>query len=174
MKAVVVYESHWGNTAAVARSIASGLGSETPALATDEATASVIADADLIVAGAPVIAFRLATDSMRKRIADGAPEAPSRPDLGHPSMRDWLDQMPVGNGRAAAFETRLRWSPGGATGAIERRLRAAGYRPVANGHKFVVTGSYGPLRDGELEAARAWGRALAQALSAAAGDADAV
>ena len=30
MKAVVVYESHWGNTAEVARAIASGLGPETP------------------------------------------------------------------------------------------------------------------------------------------------
>ena len=41
MKAVVVYESHWGNTAEVARAIASGLGPETPVLGTDEATGSV-------------------------------------------------------------------------------------------------------------------------------------
>ena len=122
MKAVVVYESHWGNTAAVARAIASGLGPDTPVLATDEATASVLADADLIVAGAPVIAFRLATDSMRERIAEDAQNAPSKPDLTHPSMRDWLERIPAGKGLAAAFETRIHWSPGGATGAIERGL----------------------------------------------------
>ncbi len=81
MKAVVVYESHWGNTAEVARAIASGLGPDTPALATDEATGSVLAEADLIVAGAPVIAFRLATDSMRERIAEERRRAqPSGPD----------------------------------------------------------------------------------------------
>ena len=78
MKAVVVYESHWGNTAAVARAIASGLGPDTPVLATDEATGSVLADADLIVAGAPVIAFRLATDSMRERIAEERTRPASR------------------------------------------------------------------------------------------------
>ena len=40
MKAVVVYESHWGNTAAVARAVAEGLGHGARALTTDEATGS--------------------------------------------------------------------------------------------------------------------------------------
>ena len=75
----------------------------------------------------------------------------------------------AGKGLAAAFETRLHWSPGGATGAIERGLQTAGYRRVAKARKFFVTGSYGPLRDGELEAARAWGSELAQALQATTG-----
>jgi hypothetical protein len=162
MKAVVVYESHWGNTADVARAIASGLGPDTSVLATDQATGSVIATADLIVAGAPVIAFRLATDSMRDKIGEEADDAPSTPDLTHPSMRDWLEGIPAGRGLAAAFETRIHWSPGGATGAIERGLQAAGYRRVAKGHKFFVTGRYGPLLDGELDAARAWGAELAK------------
>jgi len=166
MKAVVVYESHWGNTASIARAIAEGLGPDTPVLATDEAPGSALADADLIVAGAPVIAFRLATDSMRERIADDAKNAPDKPDLTHPSMRDWLERIPAGKGLGAAFETRLHWSPGGATGAIERGLGAAGYRRVAKGRKFFVTGSQGPLRDGELEAARAWGSELARSVQA--------
>lgn len=166
MKAVVVYESHWGNTASIARAIAEGLGPETPVLATDEAPGSVLADADLIVAGAPVIAFRLATDSMRERIAEDAPDAPSEPDLTHQSMRDWLERIPAGKGLGAAFETRIHWSPGGATGAIERGLRTAGYRRVAKGRKFFVTGTYGPLRDGELEAARVWGSELARSARA--------
>jgi len=166
MKAVVVYESHWGNTAAIARAIASGLGPDTPVLATDEATDSAIAEADLIVAGAPVIAFRLATESMRERIAEDAGSAPNQPDLTHPSMRAWLDGIPAGTGLSAAFETRLHWSPGGATGAIEHGLAKAGYRRLAKAHKFFVTGSNGPLRDGELEAARAWGSELALAVEA--------
>ncbi len=37
MKAIVVYESHWGSTAAVARAIAEGMGPDVPALDTDEA-----------------------------------------------------------------------------------------------------------------------------------------
>ncbi|MGE5590528.1 MAG: hypothetical protein ACM3ZA_07915 [Bacillota bacterium] len=38
MKAVVVYESHWGNTAAVARAIAAGMGPGAQALSTAEAS----------------------------------------------------------------------------------------------------------------------------------------
>ena len=77
--------------------------------------------------------------------------------------------MPAGKGLSAAFETRIHWSPGGATGAIERGLQTAGYRRVARGRKFFVTGSHGPLRDGELDAARAWGSELAQAVQATTG-----
>ena len=62
MHGVVVYESHWGNTAAVAEAIAAGLGSGSRALSTDEATDQVVGDADILVVGAPVIAFSLATD----------------------------------------------------------------------------------------------------------------
>src|SRR4029079_3275117 len=121
MKALVVYESHWGNTAEVARAIASGLGPDTPVLATDEATGPALAEADLIVAGAPVLALRLAPDSMRVRIAEDADDAPSKPDLTHPSMRDWLERIPAGNGLSAAVGSRIHSSPGGGTGA-----RAAG------------------------------------------------
>ena len=46
MKAIVVYESHWGNTAAVARAIAAGIGPEAQALSTAEATAEVLATAE--------------------------------------------------------------------------------------------------------------------------------
>jgi hypothetical protein len=164
MKAVVVYESLWGNTAAVARSIAEGIGPEAQALPTDEASPDVIADADLVVAGAPVIAFRLPTDGMRASVK-GDPMAPPA-DLSHPSMRSWLETLPTGHGGAAAFETRIHWSPGGSTGAISKGLAAAGYHSVAKPAKFVVAGKYGPLRDGELERARAWGSELARAVAA--------
>jgi hypothetical protein len=161
MKAIVVYESLWGNTAAVARAIAEGIGPEARALPTDEASPEVVADADLVVAGAPVIAFRLPTDAMRASV-NGDPKAPPA-DLAHPSMRSWLSTLPNGHGRAAAFETRISWSPGGSTGAISKGLTAAGYRTVAKAARFVVAGKYGPLRDGELERARAWGAELARA-----------
>lgn len=174
MKAVVVYESHWGNTAAIARAIASGIGPDTAVLTTDDATGPNLADADLVVVGAPVIAFRLATDPMRASMADHSDDAPRGPDLTHPSMRTWLDGLPARTAFAAAFETRIRWSPGGATGAIERGLRTAGYRCLAKGRRFFVTGRYGPLRDGELEAARDWGAALTEALRSATGVADVV
>jgi Flavodoxin domain len=171
MNAVVVYESHWGNTAAIARAVAEGLGSEARALTTDEASTAAIEDADLIVAGAPVIGFSLASDKMRPNIANDSGKAPSPPDLSHPSMRSWLRRLPQGHARSAAFETRIWWSPRGATGDIERGLRSAGHRPLAKAAKFVVEGSYGPLRDGELERARQWGAELKESLNS--GDTDA-
>jgi hypothetical protein len=79
-------------------------------------------------------------------------------------MRSWLDALPRGAGRAAAFETRIWWSPGSAAKAILGKLEQAGYRPIARPQLFIVQGKYGPLRAGELERARQWGTELAQAL----------
>jgi flavorubredoxin len=162
MSAIVVYESHWGNTAAVARAIAEGIGPEARALDTDEATLAV-AGADLIVAGAPVIAFGLPREGMRKQIAADV-KAPTPPDVSHPLLRAWLEALPTGRGWGAAFETRIWWSPRGATGTIESKLRRAGYAGLARSERFIVGGAYGPLRDGELERARRWGEELADAL----------
>src|SRR4051812_20982744 len=64
-------------------------------------------------------------------------------------------------GRAPAGMTAATWI---VTPSLQIGLDKAGYRRVTTGHKFFVTGMYGPLRDGELEAARAWGSELAQAL----------
>ena len=167
MNALVLYESHWGNTAAVAHAIADGLGSGARAFTTDDVPPEMVAHAELIVAGAPVIAFRLATDTARQGIARNEADAPALPDVAHPSLRTWLENLPKRDGWSAAFETRIWWSPRGATGDIEQRFRKAGYRPLAKAEKFVVTGTYGPLREGELERARAWGESLRAALTAA-------
>lgn len=166
MKALVVYESLWGNTATIAKAIAEGIGPDATALTTDAATAEKVAEADLVVAGAPVLAFSLASDKMLETVARDEADAPTPPDLSHPSMRSWLESLPAGHAPAAAFETRIWWSPRGATGDIEERLQRAGYRTIAKAQKFVVAGKYGPLREGELERARRWGRQLAEAIGA--------
>jgi hypothetical protein len=164
MKAIVVYESYWGNTAAVAKAIAEGLGPDARALSTTEATGAVVADAELIVAGSPVIAFGLPTEKMRESIRANPGKAPAPPDLSHPSLRTWLDGLAKGYGRAAAFETRVKLSPGGATSKIIDGLKNAGYTPVAEAQRFIVKGKFGPLLDGELDRARQWGADLAKAM----------
>ncbi len=168
MKAIVVYESHWGNTAAVARAIAEGIGPEAQAMSTAEAAGAAMAGVDLVVAGSPLLGFNLPTEGMLKGMAANAAKDPTPPDLSHPSMRAWLEALPAGSGRAASFETRIWWSPGSAAKAILKRLEALGYRPVGKGERFIVEDKYGPLRAGELERARAWGAELAQAISSAA------
>ena len=161
MKAVVVYESLWGNTAAIAKAIAEGIGPEARALSTTEATAEVMAGADLIVAGAPVMAGMLPSDrmlEMQRKNEDK--KAPKPPDLSQPSMRSWLNALPKGKGRAAAFETRFKRSPGFSASAIMKGLERAGYSKAAKPQDFIVKGTYGPLQDGEVERARAWGGEL--------------
>jgi flavorubredoxin len=88
VNAVVVYESLWGNTAAVARAVAEGLGPGARALSIAEATPDVVAGADLIVVGAPVLGFKLPTERMREGALANPGGKPPRPaDLSHPSMR---------------------------------------------------------------------------------------
>jgi hypothetical protein len=165
MKAVVVYESHFGNTAAIARAIAEGIGDEARVLTTDEASGPALADVDLLIAGAPLMAFHLPSERMKESIANAGSKAPAPADLSHPFLGTWLEALPPGHGQAVAFETRMRWSPGGATGAIERGLRKAGYHIGMKPGKFIVSGSYGPLRAGELERARRWGAELRSSVS---------
>ena len=161
MKALVVYESLWGNTAAIAHAIAEGIGREALALSTAEATGAVLPEVDLLVAGAPVLGFQLSTPKMRESIRLNQGKAPTPANLGHPAMRSWLERLPAGHGHSAAFDTRVRGPFGKAAPTIMEGLEHAGYRAVAKPLGFVVTGKYGPLRAGELERARLWGRELA-------------
>lgn len=161
MKAIVVYDSLWGNTAAIARAIAEGLGDDARAVPTDEATAEVVEEADLIVAGSPVLGFRLPTEEMRQgALANPGGKPPHAADLSHPSMRSWLAALPAGKGRSAAFDTRVRGPFGKAAPAIAEALEKAGYARLAKPTGFQVAGRFGPLREGELERARDWGRTL--------------
>jgi hypothetical protein len=165
MNAVVVYESLWGNTAAVARAIAEGIGPEARALSTAEATGDAVTDVDLIVAGAPVLGFKLPTEQMRQGARANPGGKPPRPaDLSHPSMRSWLEGLAAGHGRSAAFDTQVRGPFGKAAPTIAEALEKAGYSRLTDSCDFTVTGKFGPLRKGELERARRWGEELAAAM----------
>ncbi len=161
MQAIVVYESRWGNTAAIAKAIAAGLGPDANVLTTDEATPAAVAGADLIVAGSPLLGFTLPTEAMLESIKNDAKNPAAAPDASHSTMRSWLAGLPAGSGESASFETRIWWSPGSAAKTILKSLEKAGYRAADEPQKFIVTGRVGPLKDGELERAQLWGAALA-------------
>jgi hypothetical protein len=165
MKAIVVYESYWGNTASVARAIAEGLGEGAKAMPTTEATVKVVAGAALVVAGSAVIAFSLPNEKMRESIRLKPGKGPTPPDLSHPSLESWMAGLAKGQKKFAAFETRIKRSPGGATPKIIKALEAAGYTAAGESQRFIVKGKFGPLLDGELERAREWGAELAKALA---------
>jgi hypothetical protein len=167
MKAIVVYESLWGNTATIARAIAAGLGPDVPALSTGEATRNLVAGADLIVAGSPVHDFSLPSERSRERVRMSSDEAPGPAELSQPTLRSWLQLLPAGAAFGAAFDTQVRDPFGNAAPAIAHLLDQAGYRVIAPPEKFIVSGKYGPLRRGEIERARIWGHRLIESLGQA-------
>ena len=130
MKALVVYESYWGNTAQIATAIAEGIGADVPALHTDEATPEMLADVDLLVLGAPLMGFSLPREQMRQATGEDK-KAPKPADTSHPTMREWLGSLPQGTAKYATFETRFKWSPGSAAGKMGRALESKGYRSAA-------------------------------------------
>jgi len=167
MSAIVVYESVYGNTRAVAEAIAEGLGAT--ALPVQEAGAAA-EEADLLVVGGPTHMHGLATTRSRQAAVAAAREdghASVEPHAGDElGLRSWLRDLAQTEPRdAAAFDTRLDrapWVTGVAARGIARRLRHRGYKLVGS-ESFLVQESEGPLEEGELDRARAWGEQLARA-----------
>jgi hypothetical protein len=172
VKAVVVFQSLWGSTAAAARAIGEGLGKGAVVLSTSEATPAVLKGADLIVAGAPIHAFRLPTqESLRS--AQERPPGPNKipPNVSHKLMSTWLEELPLGTTAVAAFDTRVNGPLGfGGASKIMNGLKKAGYVPIAKPRGFSVAlrgvdpTENGVLLEGEVERARQWGEELARLL----------
>ena len=172
MRALVVYESIYGNTHAIADAIAQGL---EPVGAVEVRsvyeTADVDADEpDLLVVGGPTHMHGMTSSFSRKAAIqvgeeDGAEIEPGARDAR--GLRQWLAERSGQGRKAAAFDTRIDRSPtltGAAGRGIARRLHGSGYELVGEPESFFVEDSEGPLADGELERARAWGARLAATL----------
>ena len=168
MRALVVYESMYGNTHDIASDIADGLrgNCEVTLVPVAEATWDLVADADLLVAGAPTHMHGLSSRSTRRMAAEAAAKDGSGlrmdPDADGPGMRDWLRDLSHRHGLAAAFDTRINGVPaftGRASRPISRLLKRHGYRLVAAPESFLV-GSKNTLLDGEAARAHRWGMTL--------------
>ena len=161
MKAIVVYESVYGNTRAIAEAIADGLGG-VPAVAVQDMPPGS-PGAELLVVGGPTHMHTMATARSHHAAAAGTGAAPSLEPGATLTIRDWIVDLPPAHGHlAAVFDTRLhrpRWLTGAASAVIDRRLRTAGY-DVIGAASFVVEDSEGPVAPGELQRARAWAAGL--------------
>ncbi|MFQ6399162.1 flavodoxin family protein [Nocardia sp. KC 131] len=164
MRARVVYESMFGNTAAIAEAIAQGLAEHASVeILTVVAAAEVPAQpVDLLFVGGPTHALGLSRTRTR-RDAETRTDAPVVVDIG---IREWLDAAfpPAPGARAVAFGTRIArpsWLPGSAARGAGRRLRRLGYELADKPMDFLVDGMLGPLTKGELERAHAWAERLA-------------
>lgn len=166
MRALVVFESMFGNTRDVVRAVADGVSSRLPVDTVEVGTApeQLGDDVALLVVGGPTHAFGLSRASTRADAARQATEPVVSTVVG---IREWLDGVDAGSRTvaAAAFDTRVAKPrlPGSAAKGAARRLRRRGFSIVAPATSFFVDGTKGPLLDGELDRARAWGAHLAAA-----------
>lgn len=170
MRALVVYESMYGNTRAVAEAIAEGLrGSfDVDVVPIGRAQHSLVIGVDLLVVGGPTHVHGLSRASSRKAALEAGhrPGGPVLdPDAAGPGLREWLDELPTGGGEACvSFDTRLHGLAaftGRAGPGISTRLRRHGYRSVAAPESFIVDKN-NQLLEGELQRAAEWGRRLAE------------
>ena len=173
MRAVVVYESMYGNTHLIAEAIGAGLETafEVSVVPVAEADAAALAGADLVVAGGPTHAHGMTRAATRKAAVEAAskPVSPLKvePDALGPGLRDWfgsLGRYPI---KAAAFDTRIH-APAALTGraskGVARLLREHGFDVIAEPESFLVT-KQDRLEPQETGRAREWGSKLAAAIA---------
>jgi hypothetical protein len=175
MRVLVIYESMYGQTGAVAERIALGLARTHPTvlLTVQRATAAEIATADALVVGAPTHHHGLSTSESRlvaREVAErGLTPLEMRADPLVPGIREWLGTLVPPQGcRAVAFDTRVDGPTiltGRAVHEIDKGLAHVGALIVAAPESFLVR-TDSSLVDGEGDRAEAWGLTLGAALSA--------
>ena len=144
MKALIVYDSVYGNTEKIARAIAEAItpSNEVKVLRAGEANPSELASIDLLIVGSPT--------------HGGRPT---------PAVQNLLNKAPKLQGiKVAAFDTRIPTKLvrvfGYAAGRIANNLKKKGSTLIASPEGFFVTGGQGPLKEGELERAAAWAKGI--------------
>lgn len=174
MKALVVYESMFGNTEQIARAVADGLRTrmEVELVGADHAPPSPDDPLDLVVVGGPTHAFSMTRQNTRE---DAVRQGAQAGNAAY-GIREWIDHLRNAphSERVATFDTRVarsggrvRHFPGSAAKAAAKGLRKHGYEPLADPESFWVEDTPGPLFPGEVERARAWGEQLAKVVAPA-------
>lgn len=172
-RAVIVYESMFGNTRRIAEAIADGVGSVVPSLLVPIAEVSRIpAELDLLIVGGPTHAHGLSRPESRREAVTWA--STDRLDLEldetwqETGIREWLRDAPPPPCRFASFDTRVdmpRLFTGSAATTIARKLDKLGFDRLSEPASFLVD-HRSRLEPGEVERARAWGADLAGLLTA--------
>ena len=165
MTALIVFESLFGNTEELARAVAEGIaaaGGDVEVERADRAADRIGDDVSLLVVGGPTHAFSMTRASTREdAVVKGAPD-----EHAGSGIREWIERVePRTALPVVTFDTRIpvRMLPGSAAKSAAKALRHRGFDRARQGETFWVVDMYGPLKDGELDRARAWGRSLVAA-----------
>ena len=155
MRALVVVESWFGNTAQIAEAIADGLreaGADVEVAPAASAPREPVAD--LIVVAAPTHNLGLPSPASRGKAIEGGG---SGEDVG---IREWLEQATPSAARLTCVDTVVAsMFSGSAAKAAQKLAHRRGWH-ADRGPSFLVGGTKGPLAADALETATALGRSL--------------
>ena len=170
MTALVVYESMYGNTAAVGEAIAASLRSHGLEVSSGPVTAigpAEAAGAELLVVGGPTHAHGMSRSGTRTTAAEDKNYAYPHPTV-TPGLREWIEGLTPDTGRrAAAFDTRIDKPvilTGSAARGIAKRLKHHGFRLVVEPECFFVS-TDNQLLENEIDHATTWGNEVAASIS---------
>lgn len=176
MRALIVYESMYGNTRRMAEAIAEGLEAAMPTRVLPVASADydALAGADLLLVGGPTHAHGMSHPTTRAEAVRQASNPENRLTLEAmdpaEGVREWMAAAQNLPPLFAAFDTRadaFKWLTGSAAGQIAKVLRRRGLKQVVPPGTFLAPDNDA---DGtEVDRAREWGRALGAAALAATG-----
>lgn len=168
-RALVVYESIFGDARRIAEAIATSLRAQLPTdvVAAQDAPTAIGPDTTLLVVGGPNHAMSMPRRSTREGAVNQYGAGIENTATG---LHEWLDAVRLPTGlNAAAFDTRMDHPKllvtfDHAARTEERLLKRHGAVLVAPAEHFRVTDAQGPLADGEEERAGQWGTVLAERL----------
>lgn len=170
MRAIVVYESMFGNTHRMAQAIAEGIGESGEAIIVPvaEATQALAGSPDLVVVGGPTHVHGMSAPTTRKEASRqaSAPDSgltlePRSQELG---VREWMESDPELPELYAAFDTRadaFKWLTGSAATQISKHLKRHGRTEVSEPGSFLAPDNDADLS--EVDRAREWGAAVGRA-----------
>jgi hypothetical protein len=174
MRAVVVFESMFGNTHQIADAIGEGLAEliEVSVVNVNLVDPETVGPADLVLVGGPTHVHGMSRPSTRAEAEKWTldPLKNLRLESGAPGrgIREWLDDHATTvPGLFATFATRADVPiifSGNAAAHMDRALRRRGSRRLVAAENFLVTKD-NHLSDGEVGRAREWGRTIGAALS---------
>jgi len=113
MKAVIIYESMYGNTRTIAYAIGEGLRAtaDVSVVSVSQASQDVLHEADLVIAGGPTHVHGMSRPATRRSAIDAAGKSGScltlDPTADQPGLREWLADLGPCHGLAVAFDTRM-------------------------------------------------------------------
>jgi flavodoxin len=159
MKAIVIYDSQFGNTERIAQAIRDALSdtTETRLMRASSVAPRDLMAAELLIIGSPTQRFH-ATEPV-DRILKGVSLRGCRA-----AAFDTRFDMAEVDSRALKLAVKVAGDSAYAAPRIAAVLEKAGATMVVPPEGFIVTGTEGPLREGELPRAAEWARSIVAAL----------